>query len=117
MIGVHPAWLPASAFRAIGSRRTRVLGEGPVVATVRGAATRRERRRLLVGHAERAHLALFDESDGLTLRREHELHAAGDEIDERRKDGLGSKRKPTGQFLEVCLVQLHDHKPTAPNIL
>lgn len=36
MIGVHPAWLPASAFRAIGSRRTRVLGEGPVVATVRG---------------------------------------------------------------------------------
>ncbi|NUT94037.1 MAG: alpha-glucuronidase, partial [Saccharothrix sp.] len=36
MIGVHPAWLPTSAFRAIGSRRVRVVGDGPVVATVRG---------------------------------------------------------------------------------
>ncbi|MEU4769824.1 alpha-glucuronidase [Actinosynnema sp. NPDC023794] len=35
MIGVHPAWLPASAFRPIGSRRVRVIGDGPVVATVR----------------------------------------------------------------------------------
>lgn len=35
MIGVHPAWLPASAFRSIGSRRVRVVGDGPVVATVR----------------------------------------------------------------------------------
>ncbi|WP_309115230.1 alpha-glucuronidase [Saccharothrix sp.] len=36
MVGVHPAWLPASAFRSIGSRRVRVVGDGPVVATVRG---------------------------------------------------------------------------------
>ena len=36
MIGVHPAWLPASAFRSIGSRKVRVIGDGPVVATVRG---------------------------------------------------------------------------------
>ncbi|KOX14450.1 alpha-glucuronidase [Saccharothrix sp. NRRL B-16348] len=35
MIGVHPAWLPASAFRSVGSRRVRVIGDGPVVATVR----------------------------------------------------------------------------------
>jgi alpha-glucuronidase len=35
MIGVHPAWLPSSAFRSIGSRRVRVIGAGPVVATVR----------------------------------------------------------------------------------
>ncbi|MEU4744691.1 hypothetical protein AB0G02_30105 [Actinosynnema sp. NPDC023658] len=35
MIGVHPAWLPGSAFRALGSRRVRVTGEGVVVATVR----------------------------------------------------------------------------------
>ncbi|MFD0205522.1 MULTISPECIES: alpha-glucuronidase [Saccharothrix] len=36
MIGVHPAWLPASAFRSLGSRRVRVIGDGPVVGTVRG---------------------------------------------------------------------------------
>ncbi|WP_367128454.1 alpha-glucuronidase [Saccharothrix sp. HUAS TT1] len=36
MIGVHPAWLPTSALRAVGSRRVRVVGDGPVVATVRG---------------------------------------------------------------------------------
>ncbi|MCE7000255.1 alpha-glucuronidase [Saccharothrix sp. S26] len=35
MTGVHPAWLPTSAFRPIGSRRVRVLGDGPVVGTVR----------------------------------------------------------------------------------
>ncbi|MFD1147061.1 alpha-glucuronidase [Saccharothrix hoggarensis] len=35
MIDVHPAWLPASAFRSVGSRRVRVTGDGPVVATVR----------------------------------------------------------------------------------
>ncbi|MEV8443890.1 alpha-glucuronidase [Actinosynnema sp. NPDC051121] len=35
MIDVHPAWLPSSAFRSIGSRRVRVTGDGPVVATVR----------------------------------------------------------------------------------
>ncbi|ONI84676.1 alpha-glucuronidase [Saccharothrix sp. ALI-22-I] len=34
--GVHPAWLPASALRAVGSRRVRVVGDGLVVATVRG---------------------------------------------------------------------------------
>jgi alpha-glucuronidase len=34
--GVHPAWLPASALRPVGSRRVRVVGDGPVVATVRG---------------------------------------------------------------------------------
>ncbi|GAB2959860.1 alpha-glucuronidase [Saccharothrix stipae] len=36
MIDVHPAWLPTSAFRPVGSRRIRVVGAGPVVATVRG---------------------------------------------------------------------------------
>ncbi|WP_246037335.1 alpha-glucuronidase [Saccharothrix texasensis] len=35
MLDVHPAWLPASAFRSVGSRRVRVVGDGPVVATVR----------------------------------------------------------------------------------
>ncbi|GIH15548.1 alpha-glucuronidase family glycosyl hydrolase [Rugosimonospora africana] len=33
-LDVHPAWLPPEAFRAIGSRRTRVLGDGPLVETV-----------------------------------------------------------------------------------
>ena len=33
--GVHPAWLPASAMRAIGRRRVQVHGDGPLVATVR----------------------------------------------------------------------------------
>ncbi|MFI9007524.1 alpha-glucuronidase [Actinosynnema sp. NPDC053489] len=33
--GVHPAWLPTAAFRSLGSRRVRVTGDGPVVATVR----------------------------------------------------------------------------------
>ncbi len=32
--GVHPAWLPPEAFRAIGSRRTVVLGDGALVGTV-----------------------------------------------------------------------------------
>ncbi|HEX4813904.1 MAG TPA: alpha-glucuronidase [Nonomuraea sp.] len=31
---VHPAWLPPEAFRAIGSRRVLVLGEGPLADTV-----------------------------------------------------------------------------------
>ncbi|XVS60785.1 alpha-glucuronidase [Actinosynnema sp. CA-299493] len=35
MLDVHPAWLPASAFRSVGSRRVRVIGDGPVVGTVR----------------------------------------------------------------------------------
>jgi alpha-glucuronidase len=35
VIGVHPAWLPAEAFRAIGSRRVAVHGEGLLVDTVR----------------------------------------------------------------------------------
>ncbi|HEX6340902.1 alpha-glucuronidase [Umezawaea sp.] len=34
--GVDPAWLPPSAFRPLGSRRVRVVGDGPLVATVRG---------------------------------------------------------------------------------
>ena len=33
-IDVHPAWLPAEAFRAIGSRRVLVCGEGQLVETV-----------------------------------------------------------------------------------
>ncbi|AWS43411.1 alpha-glucuronidase [Streptosporangium sp. 'caverna'] len=32
---IHPAWLPPEAFRAIGSRRTLVRGDGPLVDTVR----------------------------------------------------------------------------------
>lgn len=31
---VHPAWLPPEAFRAIGSRRTLVLGDGLLAETV-----------------------------------------------------------------------------------
>ncbi|MFC6086016.1 alpha-glucuronidase [Sphaerisporangium aureirubrum] len=37
--GVHPAWLPPEAFRAIGSRRTLVRGDGPLVDTVRDEVT------------------------------------------------------------------------------
>ncbi|MFG2072378.1 alpha-glucuronidase [Nonomuraea maritima] len=33
--GVHPAWLPPEAFRAIGSRRTLVRGDGVLADTVR----------------------------------------------------------------------------------
>src|SRR5688500_18645237 len=33
--GVDPAWLPSYAFRPLGSRRVRVAGTGPLVATVR----------------------------------------------------------------------------------
>ncbi|MCQ4207520.1 alpha-glucuronidase [Streptomyces longispororuber] len=33
--GTDPAWLPAEAFRAVGSRRVQVRGEGPLVDTVR----------------------------------------------------------------------------------
>src|SRR5690606_32451245 len=36
---VHPAWLPAEAFRAVGSRRVLVLGEGLLVDTVREEVT------------------------------------------------------------------------------
>ncbi|MCW6004202.1 alpha-glucuronidase [Micromonospora sp. CPCC 205371] len=35
MTGVHPAWLPAEAFRAVGSRRVAVHGDGLLVDTVR----------------------------------------------------------------------------------
>ncbi|WP_311932235.1 alpha-glucuronidase [Microbispora sp. H11081] len=34
MAGVHAAWLPPEAFRAVGSRRTLVLGEGRLAGTV-----------------------------------------------------------------------------------
>ena len=30
----HPAWLPAEAFRALGTRRVLVHGDGPLVDTV-----------------------------------------------------------------------------------
>jgi alpha-glucuronidase len=33
-VPVDPAWLPSSAFRPVGRRRVRVLGEGPLVTTV-----------------------------------------------------------------------------------
>lgn len=33
--GVHPAWLPPSAMRAVGRRRVQVHGDGPLLATVR----------------------------------------------------------------------------------
>ncbi|GGL15720.1 xylan alpha-(1-_2)-glucuronosidase [Sphaerisporangium melleum] len=33
--GVHQAWLPPEAFRAIGARRALVLGDGPLAGTVR----------------------------------------------------------------------------------
>ncbi|MFY1670298.1 alpha-glucuronidase [Plantactinospora sp. WMMB334] len=33
--GTHPAWLPAEAFRAVGSRQTLVSGDGMLVDTVR----------------------------------------------------------------------------------
>ncbi|MBC7271875.1 MAG: alpha-glucuronidase [Streptomyces sp.] len=36
--GVDPAWLPPSAFRAVGSRRTSIQGSGPLVETVHGEA-------------------------------------------------------------------------------
>lgn len=42
--GLHPAWLPETAFAPLGRRRVRVLGHGPLVDTVRGevaAATTR----------------------------------------------------------------------------
>ncbi len=32
---MHPAWLPMEALRAIGTRRTLVVGDGPLVGTVR----------------------------------------------------------------------------------
>src|SRR5690606_5985110 len=35
MTEIHSAWLPPEAFRAIGSRRVLVAGEGPLVETVR----------------------------------------------------------------------------------
>ncbi|MEU5526189.1 alpha-glucuronidase [Micromonospora chersina] len=34
-VGVHPAWLPPAAFRAVGSRRALVCGAGTLVGTVR----------------------------------------------------------------------------------
>jgi alpha-glucuronidase len=37
---VHPAWLPPEAFRALGTRRTLVLGEGAAVRTVRHEVAR-----------------------------------------------------------------------------
>ncbi|WP_179154953.1 alpha-glucuronidase [Microbispora sp. GKU 823] len=37
---VHPAWLPPEAFRAIGSRRTAVLGDGLLVETVHDEVAR-----------------------------------------------------------------------------
>ncbi|MGN9912141.1 alpha-glucuronidase [Phytohabitans sp. LJ34] len=38
--GVHPAWLPPEAFRAIAARQVRVAGTGPLVETVRAEVTR-----------------------------------------------------------------------------
>jgi alpha-glucuronidase len=40
LAGVHPAWLPPEAFRAIASRRVAVHGAGPLVETVREEVTR-----------------------------------------------------------------------------
>lgn len=40
MTEVHAAWLPAEAFRAIGTRRTLVLGDGLLVDTVAGEVAR-----------------------------------------------------------------------------
>jgi alpha-glucuronidase len=37
--GVDPAWLPAAAFRPLGSRRTLIRGSGPLVETVHGEVT------------------------------------------------------------------------------
>ncbi len=34
--GVDPAWLPAAAFRPLGSRRTLIRGSGPLVEKVHG---------------------------------------------------------------------------------
>ncbi|WP_210584211.1 alpha-glucuronidase [Streptomyces sp. GESEQ-35] len=34
--GVDPAWLPAAAFRSLGTRRTLIRGSGPLVETVHG---------------------------------------------------------------------------------
>ena len=39
-IDVHAAWLPPEAFRAIGSRRTLVRGDGILVETVRDEVAR-----------------------------------------------------------------------------
>jgi alpha-glucuronidase len=35
LAGVHPAWLPSRVFRALGSRRALVHGDGPLVDTIR----------------------------------------------------------------------------------
>ncbi len=37
---VHPAWLPDDALAALGRRRVAVVGDGPLVATVREEVTR-----------------------------------------------------------------------------
>jgi alpha-glucuronidase len=47
---VHPAWLPAAAFRALGSRRTLVRGDGRLVDTVE-----RELIRACSAHGGRVH--------------------------------------------------------------
>jgi alpha-glucuronidase len=40
LIGVHPAWLPPEAFRAIGSRRVLVVGSGTLAETVHAEVAR-----------------------------------------------------------------------------
>ncbi|MEV4275039.1 alpha-glucuronidase [Actinoplanes xinjiangensis] len=37
---IHPAWLPSSAFRALGSRRVRIDAAGPLADTVRAEVSR-----------------------------------------------------------------------------
>ncbi|MEV4517913.1 alpha-glucuronidase [Dactylosporangium sp. NPDC049525] len=41
---VHPAWLPPEAFRAVGTRRTLVCGDGPLVRTALAEVTQACRR-------------------------------------------------------------------------
>ncbi|HKT02074.1 MAG TPA: alpha-glucuronidase [Rugosimonospora sp.] len=40
MVDIHPAWLPAAAFQAVGARHSRVPGTGPVYDELAGACAR-----------------------------------------------------------------------------
>jgi len=75
--GVHPAWLPPEAFRAIASRRVRVEGTGQLVETVRAEVTRAGAT--LADHADLA-FELTTESgplgdEGFAISRQHGVTA------------------------------------------
>jgi alpha-glucuronidase len=88
---IHPAWLPPEAFRAIGSRRTLVCGDGPLVDTVWDEVGRASSR---FGGSAHREIGRTDQPEAsfdlvLTLAPVGGVEGLGDEgFSLRRRDGV-----------------------------